>query len=126
MIGSDIGLGLGILMESPLIGADPMVVGLADGGGVLGGAIAAVGASFVTNDADTILGSSIVGAVLGAGGGTATGFLLQRRGKTARVAGFDLPELPDLPGRWAVAPASFYDVDADAVAWGASLQVDGW
>ncbi|NCG21500.1 MAG: hypothetical protein GWP91_21010, partial [Rhodobacterales bacterium] len=71
LVGSNIGLAGGGLMMSPLVGAPPLVVGLADAGGVLGGSTAALGTAFFTQNTESILIASIVGAGVGAVGGGA-------------------------------------------------------
>lgn len=126
LVASDLGLGAGALLMSPLIDAPPIVVGMADAGGVLGVSAGALGAAFVTRDRDAILIASLVGAGVGAAGGTGLGYALQRDrglGKTAMNLPF-LPDLPDLPGTWSLMPASF--PDRETAAWGARLQVLGW
>jgi hypothetical protein len=120
LIGSDAGLVAGVLAMSPLVNAPPAVVGLADAGGVLGGSVAALGASFATEERKPILAASLIGAGAGAAGGAVLGVALHRRGRTHDVA---LPSI-DPPGDWSVEPASF-DADGQA-AWGALVRVDRW
>ena len=121
LIGSNIGLGIGILAVSPLVSAPPLAIALADAGGVLGGSLSALGASFATNDARTILGVSLGGAGVGFTGGVIAGSYLSRH--TRDSAGLRLPRIRS-QARWAVAPAAYRD--EDALAWGGQLTVTQW
>ena len=99
LAGSDIGLVVGIIIESPLIDLPPVVIAIADAGGVLGGSIAALSASFATREADPILAASLVGAGVGLAGGATLGAVLYRSGATRDIA-WRTPEAP----RWSGGP----------------------
>lgn len=120
IVGSDVGLGLGAVAMSPLLNTPTLVIGLADAGGVLGGSLAAMGTSFVTEDPDAILIASLAGAGVGFTGGGIAGWMLQ--GSTRDVARLDLRLDPGV--RWTLVPASF--PDGDRVAYGARIGVQGW
>jgi hypothetical protein len=120
LLGSDAGLGAGALAESSLIGTPPLVIGLADAGGALGGSTAALGASFVTDDPDLILGTSLAGAGVGFVGGAWFGTSL--RGRTHDIA-LAMPRI-DVPGTWTLAPAAF--ATPEGPRYGARLEVHGW
>ncbi|MFH1469453.1 MAG: hypothetical protein ABIO70_34020 [Pseudomonadota bacterium] len=125
LIASDVGLGAGVLLMSPLVDASPVVVGMADAGGVIGATTGAVVAALVTGDSDPILVASLVGAGAGALGGGIAGAALDKRQRTRRHAGLLLPRPRlDLPGTWALSPAAVSD-GRDTVP-GAVLQVTDW
>jgi hypothetical protein len=125
LIGSDIGLATGIALAAPPVSMPPLVIGLADAGGVLGGSVFALGASFFVDPraprgVDTILTASFAGVVTGFVGGALLGDALYRSGRTRDVA----LVLPEVPGRWTLTPAAF--PGDDAVHYGALLQVTEW
>lgn len=99
LVGSGLGLAVGIGLLAPPLRARPLVIGLADAGGVLGGSLGALGASFATEDRDPILVASLVGSGLGATGGALLGVALQRRERSLAWA----PSLR-LPDGLAAAP----------------------
>ena len=124
LVASDVGLGTGILLMSPLVDASPVVVGLADAGGVAGATLGAVVVALATGEQDPILVASLVGAGAGAVGGGLLGMRLE--GKDRKRQALLLPPRPrlDLPGDWALAPTTL--TDGEIVAYGAGLQVTGW
>ncbi|MBN1337485.1 MAG: HEAT repeat domain-containing protein [Deltaproteobacteria bacterium] len=125
LTGSDVGLGLGALLMSPWVNASPLVVALADAGGVVGVAVGLFAANFATDETDPLLIASLVGGGVGAAGGALAGVALQaRRPETREALGLWRPAVPDLPGTWSLAPATL--ADGDRVAWGASLTATGW
>lgn len=138
LIGTDVGMGAGILVMAPPLNASPGVVGLADAGGVLTGALAALGTSFATDDGDTILVASMVGGGLGAVGGAVLGTRLLQEGNTREVA--EAEETPEPPGvadapadradgspvTWSVTPTAFPNPTGEGVLWGAQLGVYRW
>ncbi len=127
VIGSDIGFVLGVAMAAPPISSPPLVIGLADAGGVVVGSSFALGAAMTTEDRRTILTASLIGAGIGFGGGLALGTILHKSGATRDTA-LLLP-LPRararMPGTWAVAPAAFPDPTGE-VLYGGQLTVTEW
>jgi hypothetical protein len=124
LVASDIGLGTGILLMSPAVDASPVVVGLADAGGVAGATMGAVVVALATGDQDPILVASLVGAGAGALGGGILGARLEGRDRK-RQSLFLLPRPRfDLPGDWAVAPTTVSD--GEVVGYGVGMQVTGW
>jgi hypothetical protein len=123
LVGSDIGLGLGLLAAAPPLSAPPLVIGLADAGGVLGASLFALTASFVTPDPDQVLVSSLIGAGVGFAGGALLGAGLHRSGRARDVA-LVLPAPPDLPGAWTLAPAAL--PGDEGLAWGVVVRGSGW
>ncbi len=124
LIASDVGLGAGVLLMSPVVDASPVVVGMADAGGVLGATTGAVVVALVFTEADPIIVASLVGAGVGAVGGGLAGRALERK-DAARHARFLLPRPRlRLPGEWSLAPTTV--TDGDIVAYGAGLKVTGW
>ncbi len=124
LTGSDLGLGLGVLLMSPLVDAPPLVVATADAGGALGVGVGLLGATFVTEDTDHLLTASLVGAGVGAVGGAVLGGILERRSSPRGPSAAALPRLPRVPGTWTVLPATL--TDGEQVAWGAGLTVSDW
>jgi hypothetical protein len=124
LVVSDIGLGAGVLLMSPLVDASPVVVGLADAGGVAGATMGAVIVALATGDQDPILVASMIGAGAGALGGGLAGRAIERsdRQRHARLL-LPKPRLR-LPGDWAIAPTTV--TDGEIVGYGAGLQVTGW
>jgi hypothetical protein len=120
LVGSDLGLVAGVVAMSPAFDTPPFVIGLADAGGVVGGSLFALGASFATAEREVVLGASLAGAGVGFVSGAVVAGAL--RGTTRDLA-FRLPH-PDLPGTWSVTPAGFRD--GDALRYGAKLEVRGW
>lgn len=119
LVGSDVGLAVGVLAMSPLVNAPPLAIALADAGGVLGGSLCALGASLATDDPRVILGVSLGGAGLGFAGGAFAGQAFSRHSR-------DIAWRPRLPSEatWSLAPAALSD--RDTLAYGARLSVTGW
>ncbi|MBT3218483.1 MAG: hypothetical protein HN348_05280, partial [Proteobacteria bacterium] len=122
LIGSDVGLVGGSFLMSPLVGTPPLVVGIADAGGVLGGSLCGLGVSFGTGDSDAILLGSLIGSGVGFTAGAILGTVLHRSGTTRNIA-IHVPE-PNLPGKWVVLPAAF--PTSTGTAYGAQLEVHEW
>lgn len=115
LVGGDLGLAGGAVLMSPVVGAQPVVIGVADAGGVLGGSVGALGAAFATEDPDAILAASLVGAGVGFGTGAVVGATWKRGGTR------DQARRPwKLPGRWLVRP----DMGTDHT--GLAVQVTEW
>jgi len=124
LIASDVGLGTGILLMSPVVDASPVIVGMADAGGVAGATMGAVVVALATGEQKPILVASLVGAGAGALGGGLLGARLEGRDRKRRaVMLIPRPNL-DLPGDWALAPTTV--TDGEIVAYGAGLQITGW
>lgn len=112
LVGSNLGLGAGALALGPAAGLPPLVVGLADAGGVLGASLGAIGASLATADRDTITVAALVGSGVGLGAGAVAGTVWRRSGSTRDVA-LRLPQVR-------LAPWGLQD------GWGVRVGVDGW
>jgi hypothetical protein len=123
LIASDVGLGTGILLMSPAVDASPVVVGLADAGGVVGATMGAVIVALATGDQDPILWASLVGAGAGAVGGGLAGRAIERSDRDGQALLLPKPRLR-LPGRWSLAPTTV--TDGESVGYGAGLQITGW
>jgi len=70
---SDVGLRAGGVLVSPLVGVPPLVLGVADAGGVFGGATGALVAGLATADPDVVTAASLAGAGVGGAVGLAVG-----------------------------------------------------
>jgi hypothetical protein len=70
---SNVGWMAGGLLVSPLVGTPPLVIGIADAGGVFGAAVASIGAGLATDDPDVVVLGSVVGAGVGLAGGALLG-----------------------------------------------------
>ena len=90
---SDLGLVLGGVLVSPLVGVPPLVLGVADAGGVFGGAAGALIAGIATADGDAVTASSLVGAGLGGAIGLGVGSVWHRS-QGRRDVVLRLPALP--------------------------------
>lgn len=110
---SDVGLLAGGVLVSPLVGVPPLVLGVADAGGVFGGATGALVAGLATADPDVVTAASLAGAGVGGAVGLAVGAGWHRsQGRRDVVwAPVDLPPVALGPG-----PAPL----------GVSLQVGPW
>jgi hypothetical protein len=75
---SDAGFALGGVLVSPLGGVPPLVLGVADAGGVFGGAAGALVAGLATADEGAVTASSLVGAGLGGAVGLGVGAVWHR------------------------------------------------
>ncbi|MCO4745668.1 MAG: hypothetical protein KC912_12825 [Proteobacteria bacterium] len=124
LIGSNVGIGAGIVLALPPLQASPLVIGLANAGGVLGGSVFALGTAFVGNEPDLILSVSLIGAGLGFTGGAIVGAVVHRKGGTREIAGLQLPGI-HLPGRWSFSPSAFPDTE-NTLHYGATLSVTEW
>lgn len=113
LVVSNVGLLGGVLLQSPEVGVPALVVGLADAGGVLGGAVGAISGGLVGDDDDVRLGS-LIGAGVGLAGGATIGAAWARSGTTRDVA-WRPPQV-----RWTVAPV------ATEHGFGAGVQAVGW
>lgn len=124
LVGSDVGLGVGAVAMSPRVNTPPLVIGLADAGGVIGGSLSALGASFATEDKNAILGTSLLGAGVGFAGGAVFGGTLV--GKTRDIA-FVVPHVHvHVPGAWALTPTVLPVPGTTDAAYGAMLTGSGW
>jgi hypothetical protein len=120
LIGSDLGLGLGLLLAAPPLSAPPLVIGIADAGGVLGASVGALGASFVTDDERAIVLSSLVGAGSGLVAGAFVGGALHRSGAARDVAWRRPAHRPVV----AFAPSAL--PGEDGIDWSVGVSVTGW
>lgn len=118
LVGSDVGLALGGLAMSPIINVHPLVIGLGDAGGVLGGSLSLVIANIATGDPDVLLAASLGGAAAGFAGGALVGHQIARSSKDIALAPIHVP------GRWTVAPGVVSDGFVEGN--GVFLTVDGW
>jgi hypothetical protein len=123
LIGSDIGLAAGVGAMLPAVGTDPVIVGVANAGGVVGASVAALVTSFVTAERDPILVGSLIGAGVGAVGGTVLGLRYASQISNA-VGKLDVP-MPAFARHWTAQPATFLNDDR-SVAYGASIHHRGW
>ncbi len=122
LIASDVGFVAGIVLAAPPLSMPPLVIGMADAGGILTGAVFALGATFATRDRDPILGAALAGSGVGFVGGALLGSRLHRSGRardTARLRPMKVP------GQWAVAP-QMMPTDNRNMAIGLSVQGHGW
>ena len=94
LVGSDVGLVAGLALGHPRLGASPMVVGLADAGGVLGGSVGALLVSFGSTEPKAIMLGSLVGAAGGFTGGAVLGSRLRDSEVDLRVGKLHLPKIP--------------------------------
>jgi hypothetical protein len=78
LVASDVGLGLGGLLVSPAVGVPPLVLGVADAGGVFGGAAGALVAGLATENGDAVTAASLVGAGRGGMVGLGVGAVWHR------------------------------------------------
>jgi hypothetical protein len=118
LVGSDVGLVLGGFAMSPIINAHPLIIGLGDAGGVLGGSLVLLGASFATSDPDVLLGASLGGAAAGFVGGALVGNEIARSSKDIALGPVEIP------GRWTVSPGVV--TDGYVHGNGVILTVDRW
>jgi hypothetical protein len=122
LVGGNMGVGLGIVSALPPFEAPPLVIGVANAGGVLGASLGAIGTALFTQRRETLLTASLVGAAVGFGTGGVFGASLHHRGSTREVA--YLGSLA-LPGDWMVVPTALTDSERRPVP-GARLVVNGW
>lgn len=126
---SNVGWFGGAVLVSPLIGAPPLVIGIADTGGALGAAFAATTAGLLTKDQDAVVLASLGGASVGVVVGGVLGERWHRSG-TRRDIALGVPAPRGLPGfarlhldhPLSVAVAPSY-VEGGG---GASISVSGW
>ncbi|TNE88985.1 MAG: hypothetical protein EP330_12665 [Deltaproteobacteria bacterium] len=122
LLGSNIGVAAGIVGALPPIHASPLVIGIANAGGVLGGSVFALGAAFIDDRTRPILAASLIGAGVGFGTGVIAGAVIHRHGGTREVAGLGGLRLP---GRWTLMPAAFTD-EEENLHLGARISVIEW
>ncbi len=122
LVGSSTGLVGGIVVVSPWVALPPLVVGIADAGGVLGTSVGAVVASQFDDDPTLIVGASFAGATLGLTGGALLGNHWHRNGTTRDLA-LGSPRM-SLPGRWSLAPLPV--AAARGLGGGVQVSVDRW
>lgn len=97
---SNIGWIGGAVMVSPLVGTPPLVIGIADAGGVVGASFGAIGAGLATEDADVVVTASLGGAVVGLAVGAIVGTGWHRSGTRRDIA----LRLPSFEGRISLSP----------------------
>jgi len=122
LVGSDVALVGGVVLMSPLVGAPPLVIGLADAGGVLGGSTAALGTSIAIDNSDTILIASLIGSGAGLAGGAVIGTIWHQSGTSRNIA-LRLPRVR-VPGRWSIAPTQLPGRDEPVL--GVRMAIDQW
>lgn len=123
LIGGDVGVAVGCVALVPAFQVAPVVIGLADGGGVLVGGTATVVAGLVSRDPKVLLGASLIGAGVGTVGGALLGIKLDNAGAGSLAIGLGLPRV-DPPGSWGLTPLV---ASADgAPVYGASVVGVGW
>jgi len=122
LVGSDVGLAAGAAVMSPLVGAPPLVIGLADAGGVLGGSTGALGAAIATDNSDTLLIASLIGSSVGLTAGAVVGTRWYKSGTSQNIA--IAPPKLKMPGHYSVSPARIQGRDASVL--GVRLGVDRW
>ncbi|MEQ1504485.1 MAG: hypothetical protein ABMB14_19765, partial [Myxococcota bacterium] len=115
---SNVGWIGGAVLVSPIVATPPLVIGIADAGGVLGASLAATGAGLATRDADVVVTASIGGATLGLAAGAILGTRWHRSDTRRDVAlgGLHLPPL-----ELGIAPGPQTDG-----ATGLTVTVSGW
>lgn len=106
----------GAVLVSPLVGTPPLVIGIADAGGVVGASFGAIGAGLATDDADVVVTASLGGAVAGLAVGAIVGTRWHRSGTRRDIA----LRLPQIDARLAIAPMPIRG------GGGCVLSVDGW
>lgn len=114
MAAADTGIVVGLLVGAPPVNLPPMVVALADAGGIIGGGVTALGMSLVVDGADPNRGdriavAGIAGAAVGITAGATIGFVVRATGERRDIA-IRLPDvrLPGvrIAGQWAAMPTA--------------------
>ena len=122
---SNVGWAVGAVLMSPYVGAPPLVVGIADAGGVVGASIAATTAGLVTDGRPRSDNTVVAASLAGAGVGLVTGAIVGEWWRTStqwerRDVAWRWPTVPRVPVALGVAPLP---VDGGA---GATVTVTGW
>lgn len=99
LVGGDIALGLSAVVLVPALDVPPMVVVMADTGGIVLGGSATLVAGLLTDDGNTLLAASLGGA----GVGMVTGALVGTRLAHRPPGRMPLPTAA-LPGDWSLSP----------------------
>ena len=97
---STVGLAGGAVLVSPLVGTPPLVIGVADAGGVVGATVGAIGAGLASDDPEVVVTAALGGAAVGLAAGAIVGTRWHRSGSRRDIA----LRLPKLPGTMALAP----------------------
>jgi hypothetical protein len=114
---SNLGLLGGALAVSPRVGVPPLVVGIADGFGVIGASLGAIGAGLASDDERVVVGASLAGTALGLTGGAIVGQRWHQRGDRRDLVRIDAPlRLPPI----ALMPLPV------AGGFGVAAEVSGW
>jgi hypothetical protein len=119
LVGSNVGVVSGIIAGAPLVGMSPLVIGMADGGGVLLGSAAALAAGVAGAETNTVLIASLAGAATGFVTGGLVGTILHRTGRTRDIA------LVSPTTRLMFGPTVLTG-PAGSPAYGGVLEVSGW
>lgn len=120
--GSNLGIAAGTALTLPPFRGSPLVIGMANAGGVTCGASFALVASAAGATPREALGWSVLGSGLGFVGGTAAGLVTHRKGGTREIA-WSSPLR--VPGTWSLSPATF-EGDDGSMLYGARVGVHGW
>ncbi len=120
LIGGDIGLGVGTVGLIPDLEVAPVVVGIADIGGVVVGGTTTLIAGLASRDPNALLAASLIGAGVGTAGGALVGLKV---GSGHHVA-LGLPHL-DPPGLWGMTPLVSVAEDGRPI-YGATVMGVGW
>ena len=109
MVAADTGIVVGLLVGAPPVNLPPLVVALADAGGLIGGGVTALGTSLVVdgadpNRSDRIVVAGIAGAAVGITAGATIGFVVRATGDSRDIA-IRLPRVR-IPGKWSAMPSA--------------------
>ncbi len=109
MVAADTGIIVGLLVGAPPVNLPPLVVALADAGGLIGGGVTALGTALVVDGADPnrndrIVVAGIAGAAVGITAGATIGFVVRATGERRDIA-IRLPGIR-VPGRWTALPTA--------------------
>lgn len=120
LVGSDLGLAMGLVVALPPFEMPPLVIGLMDAGGVLGGSLGALGGLMLGPDTDAVVAFTLVGAGVGLVAGGLTGHALHQAGRDRDVA----LVLPRPEARIQAVPTAL--TDGERLYYGLQIEVSEW
>lgn len=124
--GGAVGMGIGGVLASPLVGLEPRRTVVPQLCAVGGGSLGTIGAAFATSEQQWLALGAVAGAAVGAAGGVGLELWLgDRRQEQAALVPLPSALASRLPGHWSLSPRPAVLEDGETGV-GVDLQVVGW
>lgn len=123
--GGAVGMGIGGVLVSPLVGLEPHRTVVPQLCAVGGGSLGTIGAAFLTTEQQGLALGAVAGAAVGAAGGVGLELWLGDRGQDQALLPLPSAVAARLPGQWTLSPRPAVLEDGET-GLAVDLQVVGW